>query len=446
MIVEDEAIIYEETKSSLERIGYEIVASAQTGEEAIGKAKTFLPEIILMDIKLKGEMDGIEAAAIIRSHYDIPIIYLTAFAEEKRVERAKLTSPYAYLLKPIQNRDLYIAIEMALHTAKTNAEQKRVENELARQKLELQTILDSVPAMVFYKDKNDRFLNVNQFLVKSFGIPREEIIGKTAIELSPVEDKSYHDDDRQVIQTGKSKTEIIEPFKTADGIRWAQTDKIPFRDEKGEIKGVIGFSLDITKRVQTANALKRSEKYFQQLVESLTVGILVIKNDQIIFQNPECKKIVKELQNQNLSEFYETIFYEDRELVKKTFGVLTSGESKTADFQFRLFDQVEGESEIAKKWVQSLASMIKYEDEEAILVNLLDITKTHELEKQINIQDKMSSLGRISAGIAHEIRNPLSGINTYLYSLQNIIDQEKEDKKKRRMQSSGSYRNVDKDW
>lgn len=113
LVVEDEGIIAQEIKQSLSVMGFEVVGSAVTGRDAIALAGSERPDLILMDVMLKGEMDGIEAARQIQDSRDIPVIYLTAYADDGIMERAKLTSPYGYIIKPYDERELRIAIEMA---------------------------------------------------------------------------------------------------------------------------------------------------------------------------------------------------------------------------------------------------------------------------------------------------------------------------------------------
>jgi two-component system, response regulator PdtaR len=114
LIVEDDryAAIY--IKQTLESLGIDAIETAVSGEEAIQKAKEMNADIVLMDIVLKGKMDGIEAAEVIKELLGIPIIYLTAFSDDKIVQRAKATKPVGYLLKPFQIRDLQQGIEIAL--------------------------------------------------------------------------------------------------------------------------------------------------------------------------------------------------------------------------------------------------------------------------------------------------------------------------------------------
>lgn len=139
MIVEDEFIIQDELKTTLEGMGYQVIATASTAEEAIKNAEMRNPEIILMDIHLSGKSDGIEAAAVIKERFSIPIVFTTAFSNKERVERAKLTHPYGYLIKPVKERDLKITIEMALYASKLDAERRQAEEALKKAHDELET-------------------------------------------------------------------------------------------------------------------------------------------------------------------------------------------------------------------------------------------------------------------------------------------------------------------
>ena len=130
MIVEDEWITADDIRMSLQSLGYTVTSMSSSGEEAIQNAEKDRPDLVLMDIKLKGEMDGIEAAGQIRSSYNIPIIYLTAYADEKILERARITEPFGYIVKPFVNEDLKIAIEIALYKHRVEKERKKLIEEL----------------------------------------------------------------------------------------------------------------------------------------------------------------------------------------------------------------------------------------------------------------------------------------------------------------------------
>jgi len=144
MIVEDEIVIQYQLKKQLERMGFHVSSTATRGMEAINKAEKQKPDVVLMDIQLEGDMDGIEAASIIKNRFDIPIIFTTAYADEEKINRAKLTVPYSYLVKPVKERDLKIAVDMAFHVSEVNAQRKLAEMDREMTITRLEEALESV--------------------------------------------------------------------------------------------------------------------------------------------------------------------------------------------------------------------------------------------------------------------------------------------------------------
>ena len=122
LVVEDESIVSKDIQHSLKKLGYNVVGAAATGEQAVKLAVEAQPDIILMDIMLKGEMNGIEAATQIRQETHIPVIFLTAYADESTLNKAKVTQPYGYIIKPFKEIDIHTSIEMALYKHKKEAE------------------------------------------------------------------------------------------------------------------------------------------------------------------------------------------------------------------------------------------------------------------------------------------------------------------------------------
>jgi DNA-binding LytR/AlgR family response regulator len=127
LIVEDESIVAKDIQHSLKKLGYTVVGICSTGEDAIRTAEEIKPDLVLMDIMLKGDMSGIEAAGQIREKYNIPIIYLTAYADESTLNKAKVSEPYGYIIKPFKEIDLHTSIEMAIykHEKETDVKKER---------------------------------------------------------------------------------------------------------------------------------------------------------------------------------------------------------------------------------------------------------------------------------------------------------------------------------
>jgi PAS domain S-box-containing protein len=163
---------------------------------------------------------------------------------------------------------------------------KRAEEALRKREEELDVIFDSVPAMIFYKDRTNRHIRVNQAFVNAMGLSRGEIEGKTAFDLFPGQAEDYWRDDKEVMSTGVPKTNITEPLETPQGKRWVRTDKLPYRDEDGDIIGIIGFAVDITELKRVEEALRDSEEALRAVLDSTADGILAVDaNGRVSFAN-----------------------------------------------------------------------------------------------------------------------------------------------------------------
>jgi excisionase family DNA binding protein len=124
LVVEDENVVREYIKGTLEALGYQITAAVVSGEEAIIQAEKTHPDLVLMDIKLKGKLDGVDAARQIGLRFDIPVIYLTSYADDETLRRAKKTKPFGYLVKPFDDKELHATIEIALYNHQQDREVK----------------------------------------------------------------------------------------------------------------------------------------------------------------------------------------------------------------------------------------------------------------------------------------------------------------------------------
>jgi PAS domain S-box-containing protein len=151
---------------------------------------------------------------------------------------------------------------------------KQAERELLRQRQEQEIILDSVPAMIWYKDRDNRIIRANAVAAASRGVSKADLEGKSTWDLYPEHAQAYHQDDLEVINSGRPKMGIIEPLQIASGEqRWLRTDKIPYRDDSGEIVGVIVFATDITELKLAEDALRREQQLMQILMDNMPDAI-----------------------------------------------------------------------------------------------------------------------------------------------------------------------------
>jgi len=194
-----------------------------------------------------------------------------------------------------------------------------------------------------------------------------------------------------------------------------------------EIANDIGFGIDKIekekKREHAEEAFLESEKRFRNLVENSLTGISIVQSDRIVYQNPEQERLFGPIPRDTILASPGDIHPDDIEKVDLLYQAITSGKAQSLETDFRFYTKGKTAEKHNRTWVNCRVSSIEYFREKAILVNAMDITRARELENLLRIQDKMVSLGRIAAGIAHEIRNPLSGINIYLNTLEKIYEQ-----------------------
>jgi PAS domain S-box-containing protein len=179
LVVEDEIIIAEDIQRKLRTMGYVVPAIVSSGEEAIKKIKENIPDLILMDIVIHGNMDGIETAAQIHSLFDIPVVYLTAYGDRITFDRAKITEPFGYLIKPFKERELLITIEIALYKHEMEKKLKESERKLREKNQWLSAVIESIGDAVIATDPEGTIELINPIAEALTGWNQKEALGKT---------------------------------------------------------------------------------------------------------------------------------------------------------------------------------------------------------------------------------------------------------------------------
>lgn len=245
LVVEDENITAEDIGEGLKKMGYEVSAVVSTGEAAVKKAEELSPDLIIMDIRLKGKMDGIEAAQQIRMRFGIPVIYLTAYFDENTVERAKITEPSGYIIKgdssflnkPFDAGELHTAIEITLYKHK-------MELRLRKNQQQFDLILKNVSDAVISTDSRRLIRLLNSKAEDITGWLEEDAIGMDLMDvLNPVSGQLglLDMDDISMARPLELSSEVIEN-KNGDRITINGTLN-PDKDENGKIDGwVMVFS------------------------------------------------------------------------------------------------------------------------------------------------------------------------------------------------------------
>ncbi|MCH8120845.1 MAG: PAS domain S-box protein [Planctomycetes bacterium] len=258
LVVEDEVIVAKDIADMLKSRGYDVPAIALSGEQAIEKTEQIQPDLVLMDIVLRGDVDGIEAAEQIRRRFGIPVIYLTAYTDEQTVKRAKITEPFGYITKPFDMRELYTNIEMALYKHKA-------EKALQRSKQEWEKTFDAISDWIALTDLKGRILRTNRSGEDFTGISSAQIVGQSCCKL--VHGSEEHIPGCPLQKMLHTRQRESTELKVPDANRWLIVTIDPVIDKEGNLIGAVHITRDITERKQAELSLKEAEAELKHTIE-----------------------------------------------------------------------------------------------------------------------------------------------------------------------------------
>ena len=272
LIVEDEAIVAADLAGKLARLGYEVAGLAAQGEEAVALARRLRPQLVLMDIWLKGPMDGIEAAEAIRHQHDVPVVYLTAHSDPATLARAKLTGPFGYILKPFEERELATQIEMALY-------RHQADRQLRQQREWLRVTLTSIGDAVIATDAEGRITFVNPVAESLTGWNAEQAAGQPVQCVFRIVNEqtgqAVEDPVARVLREGRAvdlanHTALV----TKDGRTVPIEDSAaPILDAAGQVIGAVLVFHDVTEKRRAEEYLRRSRDELETRVEARTAEL-----------------------------------------------------------------------------------------------------------------------------------------------------------------------------
>jgi PAS domain S-box-containing protein len=266
LIVEDNNIVMLELKDRLEEMGYNVIDTSSSGPDAIKKAELHKPDLIIMDIRLKGDMDGIETSASIKKSMEVPIVYLTAHADDNTLQRAKITEPYGYIIKPFEERELNTALEMALY-------KHAMEKKLKESEHWLSATLKSIGDALIATDSKGIIKIINPVAEELTGWKIQSAYGMNIENLFKIMDENHIEfEENPVITTlkngsiegginhfliSKNGAEIPVDFSSA-----------PISYETANLAGVVLVFRDVTERIKAKELLVKQQNFLKTIIDT----------------------------------------------------------------------------------------------------------------------------------------------------------------------------------
>lgn len=534
MIVEDEGIIANMLSLQLKRFGYEVVGIAATGEEAVVTALKEKPDLILMDIRLAGAMDGIDAADEIHKTYDVPIIFLTAYSDDATLQRAKVSTPFGYIMKPFNERELLAAVEIALYkqrmeqtarererwlrtvltsigdgvVAVDHEQRIRFMNPLAelltgwtfgqtegrpidevlrltcehencgcspitlslregrrsdlppRCKLigaygnelavegnaspiqgddgrptgavlvfrdvtdrlladetfrKLSQVVEQTADLVMVTDRHGRIEYVNPAFERFTGYPAVEALGdRPSISKSGIHSQHFYDEMWRTILSGQTYRAVL-TNRARNGALYHEEKIIsPLRDSMGRITHFISTGRDVTDRILADRAAAETRERLDQIAGSLQALLfsLDLKTRRLTHASGSANVFgcaPDELAGR-LDEMTARIPPDDLQRLRRDLAEFAqAGFPLTTTFRFQRDD--------GERWMRVMA--MPSDNAGVLVLNgiIMDVTEQKALESRADTAGKLAVLGLLSAGIAHELNNPLASISARMQRL-----------------------------
>lgn len=297
LVVEDEGLTAMELQRKLKFWGYDVPTFAFSRREAVKKAEEIKPDLILMDIVLKGEGDGIDAVKEIRDNIDVPVIYLTAYSDESTVERAEVTEPYGFIIKPFEEKELHESISNALHKhgivlkLKENGEwlDKKLENSRGA------VVVTDAEGNITFMNKCAEFFTG----FKLGNVSLKDFMKILNLDMAEGQETAVQE---LIKKLGMSSNSTLNGHD-GSGIP-IEYSISPIKDDSGKFVGATLVFQDVTEKIEAEKSLQESEKWFKSIYHQSTIGMGIYDDDGVpVDANPAALDIFGTSDLSNLSEF-----------------------------------------------------------------------------------------------------------------------------------------------
>ncbi|MFH0823750.1 MAG: PAS domain S-box protein [Pseudomonadota bacterium] len=345
LIVEDQFLLAEDLAGILEESGYEVIDIVDTGEEAVQTALTVSPDLVMLDIRLRGAMDGIEAARLIRTHLDPAIVYLTAHSEQRLFDRAKETKPDGYLYKPVSPIELTRTVEIVLF-------RKEMERRLRESEAKYKELVETVSDGIVQTDRDGTVTFANPAYCRMLGFTMEEMIGKSIPDFQPSE--LEREEMRAYLDHAARRQPPLSSWfgthRTGDGgLIFVQSDWNYRRNDKGDVIGFIAVVKDVTDRKKAEEELRDSEEKYRLIFSGEKDAILLSDAETmtIIDANEAAEKLWGGTKAEFLGMSVPSLSAEPEKTETALAGVVHSGAYEVSERRLKKKDGTEFIAEVS---------------------------------------------------------------------------------------------------
>ncbi len=431
LVVEDEITAALDIKKRLEQLGYEVPSTVSNGRDAIRLIKEELPDIVLMDILIKGDIDGIETASLIRTEFDLPIVFLSANSDTATIERAKSAGPLAFLLKPFEDIEIQTTIDIALHRHKLG-------KELRAHRTWLQTVLWSIGDAVIASDCQNQVVFMNPAAEMLTGYNADNAIGIPIKDVLKLVDENTGN---PFEYPTRRRLEELENYELTRNFKLMNDsgNEIPIeitidsmKDTRGTFIGCVSVFRDITRLRETERLTLQKEKELKFIAEGERSKLQTIVSHfpdfiaiatldgQALYVNPAGCRLVNidptiQISTLRIKDFHTA---DHLKIIEETVfpavfkNGIWRGRLELKDFKtgepilceasvFMTKDNITGKP----LYLSTIMRDIRHEVEEE--------RKNEELQSQLEKAERMKSLGLLAGGVAHDLNNVLGPLVGY---------------------------------